>query len=266
MFARIAKNSLRFKNLPAFPVLPPQNFSVPVRFFTEKPKKDLDPNTKKIMDELKSGPNEPKKMPALFYGMAMLLIFLMYYLQFIINNPKKPQNNSQTVKILGEAKIGGKWSALNSKGELVTNTDFKDSYVVYYFGFTRCPDICPASMQKLAAAIDLLKEKKVKNVRALFISLDAGRDSPDAVGKYAKLFHDDIEALVVRQEDLTEFLKTFKLYSRKVLNDNDYMLDHTTYMYLFDKNEKFINVIGANLNYEELAEKIEAHIKEIEQS
>ena len=153
---------------------------------------------------------------------------------------------------------------MNSKGEVVTNSEFLNDFVVFYFGFTKCPDVCPASLQKLASAIDILKKKKVNNIRYLFISLDAGRDTPELVTKYAKVFHEDIEPLVVREQDLTEFLKTFKLYSRKVLNENDYMLDHTTYMYLFDTKGKFVNVLGSNLNFEELADTIEEHINKIE--
>ena len=153
---------------------------------------------------------------------------------------------------------------MNTKGGVVTNAEYLNKYIIYYFGFTRCPDVCPASLQKLSSAIDMLKEKKITDIRFLFISLDAGRDTPELVERYTKIFHSDIEGLVVREEDLKEFLKTFKLYSRKVLNENDYMLDHTTYMYLFDKKGKFINVLGANLNHEELANIIEEHIKEIE--
>ena len=215
------------------------------------------------MEELKSGPTERATMPSLFYGMAALLVFMMVYLQYLIKSPKKT-NTKPTVKILGEAKIGGDWTALDSSGKSVTNKEFLGNYIVFYFGFTRCPDICPASLQKLASAIDMLKGKKVKDIQYLFISLDVGRDTPEIVKKYGKVFHDDIQSFVVKEHDLTDFLKTFKLYSRKVLNENDYMLDHTSYMYLFDKNGKFVNVLGANLNSEELAQIIYDHIQEIE--
>lgn len=238
---------------------------VPLRFFSEEPKKDnIDPMSQKMLDEIKSGNEEKKSMPGLFYGTAAALIFAMFYLQYILQAPKK-QEKKPHVKILGEAKIGGPWSALNKEGSVLTDADFRNSYLVFYFGFTRCPDICPASLQKLSSAINLLKERGVKSVRFLFVSLDVGRDTPELVDKYTKIFHNDIEPLVVREQDLTNFLKTFKLYSRKVLNDNDYMLDHTTYMYLFDKGGKFVNVLGANLNYEELANVIHEHIKEIEE-
>jgi protein SCO1/2 len=234
-----------------------------IRPFSDDPNKQLDPVTKKMREELNSKPPEEKTMPFLFYGTAALLTFLMFYVQYLLKSPQK-QQKKPSVKILGNAKIGGSWSALNSEGKVVNDSEFLGNYLVFYFGFTRCPDVCPASLQKLSSAIDILKGKGIKNVKYLFISLDANRDTPEMVKKYAELFHPDIVPLVVREEDLTEFLKNFKLYSRKVLNENDYMLDHTTYMYLFDHQGKFVNILGANLSFDELAETIERHIKEDE--
>lgn len=234
------------------------------RRFSEDPNKSqLDPTTRKIMEELKSSPEESKSMPFLFYGTAAFLGILMLYVQYLLKTPKQTPKKP-SVKILGDAKIGGPWSALNSQGQLVTQDDFKGSYQVFYFGFTRCPDVCPASLQKLASAINMLKSQGVKNVKFLFISLDVNRDTPEMVKKYAEIFHEDIVPLVVREEDLTEFLKTFKLYSRRVLNENDYMLDHTTYMYLFDKEGRFLNILGANLSHDELVEVVTSHINECE--
>ena len=232
------------------------------RFFSEDPeKKALDPTTRKIMDELNTKPPETKSMPFLFYGTAALLTFLMFYIQYLLKTPQK-QQKKPAVKILGDAKIGGPWSALDGEGKVITNSDYLGNHIVFYFGFTRCPDVCPASLQKLSSAIDILKTKGISKVKFLFVSLDVNRDTPEIVKKYTEVFHKDIVPLVVREQDLTEFLKNFKLYSRKVLNENDYMLDHTTYMYLFNGEGKFVNILGANLSYDELAEIIEKHIKE----
>lgn len=232
------------------------------RRFSEDPNKSqLDPTTRKIMDELKSKPEEAKSMPFLFYGTAALLTMTMFYIQYLLKAPKNTQKKP-AVKILGDAKIGGPWTALNSQSQLVSEKDFKGNFQIFYFGFTRCPDVCPASLQKLASAIDILKSKGIKNTKFFFVSLDVNRDTPELVQKYAEVFHKDLIPLIVREQDLTEFLKTFKLYSRKVLNENDYMLDHTTYMYLFDQEGKFLNILGANLNYDELAQIIESSIRE----
>lgn len=239
--------------------------STQFRFFSIEPRKDQGNEEKdEILRELKDkNKDETKSVPGLFFGAAALLVFSMYYLQFIVKAP--PTGTSKPViKVIGEANIGGAWELNNTKGEKVHDVDLHGNYIVYYFGFTKCPDICPISLQKLSSAIDILNAKGYKNIKYLFVSLDPERDSPDLIEKYTKVFHEDLIGLSPAIEDLTKFLKIFKLYSRKVYEGDDYMLDHTTYMYFFDKNGKFINVLGANLNYEELAENIEDHIKKVE--
>lgn len=80
------------------------------------------------------------------------------------------------------------------------------------------------------------------------------------------MFNSNLKGLVVPNDKLDDFKKTFRLYSRRIreTEDGDYMLDHTTYMYLLDKKGKFVNILGSNLNHEELAEVIEEHILELE--
>lgn len=218
----------------------------------------------KILEEMKNRGNEEeaKSFPGLFYSIAGGLVGLMVYFQYMLKTPQQTVSKP-IVHVMGEAQIGGPWSALDSSGHAVSDTDFLGKFVVYYFGFTRCPDVCPASLQKLGKAIEILKVQKVRNVEFLFVSLDPEKDSPKKVGEYAAVFHSEIKGVLVPENVLSEFLKTFKLYARKVYAEGEYMIDHTTYMYLFDTHGKFLNVLGANLSHDELAEKISEHIKQL---
>lgn len=175
---------------------------------------------------------------------------------FSSNEEEKPQK----IIVSSQIKIGGPWKLINSEGKLLTDDEFKGNYVIYYFGFTRCPDICPRELRKLGTAINILNEKGVNNIKYLFISLDAGRDTPKDVAKFSKLFHRDITGLLTQTEDLDSFLKTFKLYSKKMYIGDDYVLDHSSYMYLFDKSGQFLTVLGANLSAEDLAHTIESEV------
>lgn len=251
---------------------PSSVISTPIRFFSEAPrnpppKKDLKEEEDKMFEEEARdfGEKETKTNPGLFYATGGALIFMMFYMQYLTKLPQNNQQAKPTVRILGEAQIGGAWSAINSQGKPVSDKDYQNNYIIYYFGFTKCPDICPASLQKLGSAIDLLKKRGFENIKYLFVSLDPERDTPEVVAKYTNVFHKELEGLVVPLDSLEKFKKTFRLYARKVPSEeNDYLLDHTTYMYLFNKAGKFVNVLGANLNYEELADIIQDHIKEVE--
>jgi protein SCO1/2 len=243
--------------------------ATPVRLFSQIP--DPKRNSKEEEDKLFEeeardfGEKETKTNPGLFYAAGGALIFMMFYLQYLTKLPQTKEQAKPTVRILGEAQIGGAWTAINSKGKEVSDKDLLGSYIIYYFGFTKCPDICPASLQKLASAMELLKKRGYENIKYLFVSLDPERDTPEMISNYTKVFHQELEGLVVPLDKLDGFKKTFRLYARKVPNEeSEYLLDHTTYMYLFDKNGKFVNVLGANLNNEELADIIQEHIKQIE--
>lgn len=251
-----------FRSLPRLATLT----STRHRFFSDLPSKPngADETTKKILDEVKDSTKieEPQTYPGIFYGAAIGLIGMMLYMQYLIKAPRKP-SNKPIVKIVGDAVIGGPWTILNSSGEIVSDTDYHGKTVVMYFGFTKCPDVCPSSLKKLASAIEILKKQGIRDKLAfLFVSLDPDRDSPALVGKYVAMFSPEIEGLVVPQANVDSFTRTFRLYNKKVpTDDGGYNLDHTTYMYLMGKDGKFVNVLGAHLSYDELAETIASQMQ-----
>ena len=92
----------------------------------------------------------------------------------------------------GKPAIGGPWSLIDLDGKLVTNKSFEGKWTLLYFGFARCPDICPSEMVKVGKVMDTLKEEHpdiAKNVVPIFVSVDPERDSLKALREYAKDFH-----------------------------------------------------------------------------
>ena len=190
-----------------------------------------------------------------------LLGFACYYFD-LLPRPSAPASQPQpkpvpsSVIMPSNVTIGGDWSLINEKGEQEASQNYKGKFVVYYFGYTNCPDVCPTSLRKMAKAIDLLNAKAINPV-FLFISLDPERDAADVVGRYTKLFHKDIHGLIVPVPALPQFLKQFKLFSTKMPTEGGYNLDHTNYMYLMSPEGKLLTVLGYDLTAEELAARIE---------
>lgn len=92
----------------------------------------------------------------------------------------------------GKPAIGGPWSLIDLDGKLVTNKSFEGKWTLLYFGFARCPDICPSEMVKVGKVMDTLKKEHpdiAENVVPIFVSVDPARDSLKALREYAKDFH-----------------------------------------------------------------------------
>jgi protein SCO1/2 len=216
--------------------------------------------TEPVVEEVKQDTEEPKarsELPFVIAGGVFGYIFYKYFHQ----EPK--QSDIPVVKVVGEPLIGGAWTAMNSQGREVTDTDYHGKFLVLYFGFTKCPDVCPSTLTKLAASIKLLQDQGLHNKAAfLFVSLDPERDLPATVGDYAYAFSPDIQGIVVPQDKVQSFTKTFRLYRNKVpTEDGGYNIDHTTYMYLMDPEGKLASVLGAHLSSDELAEAVAAQLR-----
>ena len=69
---------------------------------------------------------------------------------------------------------GGPFTLVDHHGKTVTDADFQGRYLLVFFGYTFCPDVCPTTMQTVTSAMDMLG-KAGKSVQPLFISVAAGR-------------------------------------------------------------------------------------------
>jgi len=96
-------------------------------------------------------------------------------------------HGGQAVQSSGTALVGGPFSLVGTDGKTVTDADFRGRYMLIFFGFTHCPDICPAELQVIAQALDKLGDKG-KKVVPVFVTLDPERDTPQVMGEYVKSF------------------------------------------------------------------------------
>lgn len=150
-------------------------------------------------------------------------------------------SGAPTVQATGKALIGGPFSLLDASGKRVTEKDFAGRPLLVYFGFTNCPDVCPAGLQVIAAALDRLGDK-AKDVSTIFVTVDPDRDTPQVVGKYAASFHRSIVGLSGSPEDIAAVTKAYRVYAKKVpdeTNPNEYNVDHSSFMYLMDRNGEY---------------------------
>jgi len=129
--------------------------------------------------------------------------------------------------------IGGDFT-LNSADGPVSLHDLRGKVLLVYFGYTHCPDACPAVMTQFAAAFDKLPQEERKKVAGIFISIDPARDTPPALKSYVRFFHPQIIGLTGRIKTIIRMAKQWGVsfaYGRKNARGG-YLIDHSSTIYL----------------------------------
>lgn len=161
----------------------------------------------------------------------------------------------------GKPAIGGPWSLVDLQGNLVTDVSFRGKWLLLYFGFARCPDICPSEMLKLARVIDQLKEthpQLASKIVPVFVSVDPARDSLDALKAYAKDFHPDYIFLTGSPVQVQQMAKKYRVYVSKAdeTEDGDYLVDHSIVVYFHDDNGELSDCFTQSMRPKDITEKI----------
>jgi len=152
--------------------------------------------------------------------------------------------------------IGGPFSLLDGDGRTVTDRDFRGRLMLVYFGYTHCPDACPTALQDMATALDDLGGKRGE-VAPVFITVDPERDTPSVMKDYAANFGAGIAALSGSMEAVTAAARAYRVYFTKRPKADGYDMDHSSIIYLMDRQGRFLS----NFTHETPPEQIAAKLR-----
>lgn len=167
----------------------------------------------------------------------------------------------------GEALIGGDFSLTDQNGVTVTDTQLRGRLMLVFFGFTHCPDICPVGATSMSAAMELLGDK-ADQVAPIFITVDPARDTPARLKQYFANFDRRFIALTGTEEQVKRASDAYKVYYSRAEpakpspdadhahhagHQEDYMVDHSGYIYLMGKDGKYIRHFSHDAKPDELA-------------
>jgi protein SCO1/2 len=139
------------------------------------------------------------------------------------------------------AAIGGSFELVDQNGRTVTDRDLKGRPFLVFFGFTRCPDICPTTLFEVSEILRALG-KDADRVGALFITVDPERDTPAALKYYLSSFDPHLAGLTGEPAAVAAVAKAYRVYFKKVpLDQGGYTMDHTAIVYLMDKEGRFVS-------------------------
>ena len=121
--------------------------------------------------------------------------------------------------------------------------DWRGKYVMVFFGFVYCPEVCPSALIRAAEVRNALGADKEK-VQVITITLDPERDTPVDIRNYATAFDPSFVGLWGTPERIREVAKEFHVYYQKVPAGSSYTIDHTAFTYIFDPEGRLRLAMG----------------------
>lgn len=142
--------------------------------------------------------------------------------------------------MVGEALVGGPFAMTDQNGKRVTEKDFLGRYMLVFFGFTYCPDVCPTELQVMTAALAEMGEDG-NSIQPVFVSVDPERDTAANVKSYVENFGAGLIGLTGSPEDVATMAKAYRVYYQKIdgPSGKDYTIDHSSIIYLMGPDGKF---------------------------
>ena len=143
----------------------------------------------------------------------------------------------------------------------MTDQDFRGRYMLVYFGYTFCPDVCPTELQTIATALDLLGPA-ASRVVPLFITIDPERDTPEILANYTHQFDARLIGLTGTPDQVAAAARAYRIYYAKVTprNGSTYLMDHSSFLYLMGPKGDLVSLFRQGTSPQELADALRARL------
>lgn len=156
----------------------------------------------------------------------------------------------------GTGSIGGPFTLVDENGKTVTNKDVITKPSLIYFGYTFCPDVCPADTARNAEAVDIL-DSRGYDVRPIFISIDPERDTPEVVREFTDYLHPRMIGLTGSMDQVKAASRAYKTFFRKQDSGDPeyYLVDHSTFTYLVIPGHGTVEFFGRDVTPAQMADR-----------
>jgi protein SCO1/2 len=152
--------------------------------------------------------------------------------------------------------VGGPFQLIDHTGKHRSDRDFRGRLMLVYFGFTYCPDVCPTDLMAIGQALEQLGPD-ADAVQPVFITLDPERDTTEHLAEYVPMFHPQLLGLTGSLDAIGAAAEAYKVYFAKVpigKDAGDYTVDHTSFIYLMDRDGKYLGFFPPGTSAERMVE------------
>ena len=168
----------------------------------------------------------------------------------------------ETAGAVGPA-IGGSFNLVDHNGRTVSAGDFRGRFMLVYFGYTYCPDVCPTTLTTMADAIDIL-DGDGESVVPVFITVDPERDTPGHLKMYVNYFHPRLVGLTGTAQSVAAAAKAYRIYYAKAPADgapaDDYLVDHLSFVFLMGPDGAFRAHFEHGISPDAMAKRIREYL------
>jgi cytochrome oxidase Cu insertion factor (SCO1/SenC/PrrC family) len=155
--------------------------------------------------------------------------------------------------------IGGPFTLTDQHGNTVTDADFRGRYMLVYFGFTYCPDVCPTALATMTEAMDRLGDA-ADDIVPVLITVDPERDTPEQLKMYASHFSPRLVALTGTPEQIADVAREYRIYYAKVApqdaDEDAYTMDHSAITYLMGPDGAYVRHFSHATSADRMAEQL----------
>ena len=154
----------------------------------------------------------------------------------------------------GRGRVGGPFTLTDQHGRRRRDSEFRGKLMIVYFGYTFCPDVCPADLMAITQALDALGPA-ASGIQPIFITVDPERDTK-LLAEYVSAFHKSLIGLTGSPDEIRKVANAYKAFFVKVpgTRDGDYAIDHAGVIYLMGRGGEYLGFMPPQTGPEKLAE------------
>jgi protein SCO1/2 len=162
--------------------------------------------------------------------------------------------------MFGRGTVGGPFALTDQTGNKRSDSEFRGKLMIVYFGYTFCPDVCPADLMAITQALDALG-RAADGIQPIFITVDPERDDK-LLGDYVAAFHRSLIGLTGSVEEIRKVANAYKAYFVKVPGEREgeYSIDHAGVIYLMGRNGEYLGFMPPQTNADRLTEVLRKYL------
>jgi protein SCO1/2 len=185
------------------------------------------------------------RMRGLIRGSAFATLLTLAFIGGIAGCSRDPDGAQNSAVPAQPSAPGGAFRLVDTSGRPVTDETLKGKPYAIFFGFTRCPDVCPTTMARMALLHRRLGAEAAR-MNIVFVSVDPEHDKREDIASFLSMFEAPVIGLTGDPAELKRMEKAFRIYVERVpLPNGDYTIDHTARILLFDRDGRFADTMDA---------------------